>query len=102
VPAPRRRRCCSATAPTPRPSAAAAWRRTAAAAALRGATAARWHDEASDRWFECARAKSAGPSRSEDLSGDAARLQIATDYHAAQAAEEIAREQQDKVQFTPA
>ncbi|MBS1162629.1 MAG: multi-sensor signal transduction histidine kinase, partial [Burkholderiaceae bacterium] len=55
---------------------------------------------ASDRWFDVRTREIRWPSRGEDFSGDAARLQIATDITLRKAAEEIARQQQDKVQFT--
>jgi C4-dicarboxylate-specific signal transduction histidine kinase len=40
------------------------------------------------------------PARGNDIGGDAARLQIATDITLRKASEEIARQQQEKVQFT--
>ena len=68
--------------------------------ALRGRDSGEVHDEASDRWFDVRTREIRWPSRGEDFSGDAARLQIATDITLRKAAEEIARQQQDKVQFT--
>ncbi len=67
---------------------------------LRGRDSAEVHDEASDRWFDVRTREIRWPARGEDFAGDEARLQIATDITLRKASEEIARQQQDKVQFT--
>ena len=68
--------------------------------ALRGRDSGEVHDEASDRWFDVRTREIRWPSRGESFGGEAARLQIATDITLRKASEEIARQQQDKVQFT--
>jgi len=67
---------------------------------LRGRDSAEVHDEASDRWFDVRTREIRWPARGDDFAGDEARLQIATDITLRKASEEIARQQQDKVQFT--
>jgi PAS domain S-box-containing protein len=68
--------------------------------ALRGRESGEVHDEATDRWFDVRTREIRWPARGDGLAGDAARLQIATDITLRKASEEIARQQQDKVQFT--
>ncbi|MBK9244988.1 MAG: PAS domain S-box protein [Burkholderiales bacterium] len=68
--------------------------------ALRGRDSGEVHDQASDRWFDVRTREIRWPARDDGLAGDAARLQIATDITLRKTAEEIARQQQDKVQFT--
>ena len=68
--------------------------------ALRGRDSGEVHDEVTDRWFDVRTREIRWPARSGDLAGDVARLQIATDITLRKASEEIARQQQDKVQFT--
>lgn len=68
--------------------------------ALRGRDSGEVHDEATDRWFDVRTREIRWPARDGGLTGDAARLQIATDITLRKTAEEIARQQQDKVQFT--
>jgi PAS domain S-box-containing protein len=67
---------------------------------LRGRDSAEVHDDASDRWFDVRTREIRWPARDLSLSGDPARLQIATDITLRKATEEITRQQQDKVQFT--
>ncbi len=69
-------------------------------AALRGRDSGEVQDAASDRWFDVRTREIRWPARGDDFTGDAARLQIATDISLRKTAEEIARQQQDKVQFT--
>jgi PAS domain S-box-containing protein len=68
--------------------------------ALRAREAAEVYDAATDRWFDVRTREIRWPARGEDIAGDPARLQIATDISLRKATEEIARQQQDKVQFT--
>jgi len=68
--------------------------------ALRGRDSGEVHDAETDRWFDVRAREIRWPARGEDFSGDAARLQIATDITLRKSSEEIARQQQDKVQFT--
>ena len=68
--------------------------------ALRGRDSGEVHDAATDRWFDVRTREIRWPARSDDFTGDAARLQIATDITLRKMSEEIARQQQDKVQFT--
>jgi len=68
--------------------------------ALRGRDSGEVHDADADRWFDVRTREIRWPARGGDFSGDAARLQIATDITLRKTAEEIARQQQDKVQFT--
>ncbi len=67
---------------------------------LRGRDSGEVHDAATDRWFDVRTREIRWPARSDDFTGEAARLQIATDITLRKTAEEIARQQQDKVQFT--
>jgi C4-dicarboxylate-specific signal transduction histidine kinase len=53
-----------------------------------------------DRWFDVRTREIRWPARGDGFSGDAARLQIATDITLRKTSEDIARQQQDKVQFT--
>ncbi len=68
--------------------------------ALRGRDSGEVHDGVTDRWFDVRTREILWPARGGDFSGDAARLQIATDITLRKTTEEIARQQQDKVQFT--
>jgi hypothetical protein len=68
--------------------------------ALRGRDSGEVHDETADRWFDVRTREIRWPARGEDFAGGPARLQIATDISLRKASEEIARQQQDKVQFT--
>ncbi len=68
--------------------------------ALRGRDAGEVHDAATDRWFDVRMRDIRWPSHGADIGGGAAGLQIATDITLRKASEEIARQQQDKVQFT--
>ena len=67
---------------------------------LRGRDSGEVHDAATDRWFDVRTREIRWPARGADFAGDPARLQIATDITLRKATEEIARQQQDKVQFT--
>ena len=68
--------------------------------ALRGRDSGEVQDAATDRWFDVRMRDIRWPSHGSDISGGAARLQIATDITLRKASEEITRQQQDKVQFT--
>jgi PAS domain S-box-containing protein len=68
--------------------------------ALRGRDSGEVHDADTDCWFDVRTREIRWPARSGEFSGDAARLQIATDITLRRTTEEIARQQQDKVQFT--
>jgi PAS domain S-box-containing protein len=68
--------------------------------ALRGRDSGEVREAMTDRWFDVRTREIRWPARAEDFSGDAARLQIATDITLRKASEEITRQQQDKVQFT--
>ncbi len=67
---------------------------------LRGRDSGEVHDPATDRWFDVRAREIRWPARGGDFSGDAAQLQIATEITLRKTTEEIARQQQDKVQFT--
>jgi PAS domain S-box-containing protein len=56
-------------------------------------------DEASGRWYDVRMREIRWPAK-DDVGGRAARLQIATDITLRKTTEEIARQQQEKVQFT--
>jgi PAS domain S-box-containing protein len=68
--------------------------------ALRGRESAEVQDAETERWFDVRTRDIRWPAREGDFSGDAARLQIATDITLRKVTEEIARQQQEKVQFT--
>ncbi|MGE5336926.1 MAG: ATP-binding protein [Gemmatimonadota bacterium] len=69
------------------------------AAQLRGRDSGEVHDAATDRWFDVRARDIRWPF--QDAEGDPnARLQIATDITLRKVTEEIARQQQEKVQFT--
>jgi hypothetical protein len=68
--------------------------------ALRGRDSGEVNDLATDRWFDVRTREIRWPARGEDIAGDPARLQIASDITLRKTTEEIARQQQDKVQFT--
>jgi len=68
--------------------------------ALRGRDSGEVHDAVTDRWFDVRTREIRWPARGDDFTGDAARLQIATDITLRKTSEEIVRQQQDKVQFT--
>jgi len=67
---------------------------------LRGRDSSEVHDAPTDRWFDVRMREIRWPARGDDFSGDVASLQIATDITLRKTTEEIARQQQDKVQFT--
>ncbi|MCU0765552.1 MAG: ATP-binding protein [Burkholderiaceae bacterium] len=68
--------------------------------ALRGRDSGEVRDAATDRWFDVRTREIRWPARDGGLTGDAARLQIATEITLRKMSDEIARQQQDKVQFT--
>jgi len=68
--------------------------------ALRGRESGEVHDAATDHWFDVRTREIRWPARGDDFAGDSARLQIATDITLRKAAEDVARQQQEKVQFT--
>jgi len=68
--------------------------------ALRGRDSGEVHDAETDRWFDVRTREIRWPAPGSEYSDDAARLQIATDITLRKTSEEIARQQQDKVQFT--
>ena len=68
--------------------------------ALRGRDSSEVQDATTGRWFDVRTRQIRWPARSGEVGADAASLQIATDITLRKASEEIARQQQDKVQFT--
>jgi len=68
--------------------------------ALRGRDSGEVLDAVTNRWFDVRTREIRWPARGDGFSGDAARLQIATDITLRKTTEEISRQQQDKVQFT--
>ena len=68
--------------------------------ALRGRDSGEVRDQPTDRWFDVRTREIRWPAPGESFGGEVARLQIATDITLRKTAEEIARQQQDKVQFT--
>jgi hypothetical protein len=68
--------------------------------ALRGRDSAEVHHAATDRWYDVRMREIRWPVNADQPGGDAARLQIATDISLRKTSEEIARQQQEKVQFT--
>lgn len=57
-------------------------------------------DETSSRWFDVRTREIRWPAHEGDISGQPARLLIATDITLRKTADDIARQQQEKVQFT--
>lgn len=68
--------------------------------ALRGRDSGELRDAPTDRWFDVRMREIRWPAGGGDISGDPAWLQIASDITLRKASEDIARQQQEKVQFT--
>lgn len=68
--------------------------------ALRGRDSGEVLDPDNDHWYDVRTREIRWPAQGNDFSGSPARLQIATDITLRKASEDIARQQQDKVQFT--
>ncbi len=67
---------------------------------LRGGDSGEVLDEKTATWFDVRAREIRWPAREGDITGDPARLQIATDITLRKATQDIERQQQDKVQFT--